>query len=134
MSEGELITLRRDLRGLSEKADRQHEANQDSARQDREAFRLAIQTQQQVFSDAMNTQRNAFQEALARQFAAHSELDKTVDRHNTFIANIIGSGGPNEGRLGVLEASMETMKKFRWQALAILGLLMSVLEALRHGR
>jgi hypothetical protein len=134
MSEGEVATLRREIRELSEKSDRQHADNQKSQERDRETFRTALQTQQQTFQATMDSQRNAFQEALNKQFMMHNALDKTVERHELLIGSALGEGNPGEGRIGILELSMETMKKFRWQALTIVALIMWVAEMLRHGR
>lgn len=135
MSEGEIAILHRAIRDLSEKTDRQHAANQASQAQDRDTFRNTIQTQQQTFAAAMNSQREAFQEALNKQFLEHTALDRTVYHHSTMIENIVGDGQPGRGRLGVLETGMELMKKFRWQALAVIALMMWAVETwTHHGR
>jgi hypothetical protein len=128
----EIASLRNEIHNLSAKTDRQHEANQRSQAADRDTFRQAIESQQRTFVAAMDAQRTAFQDALNRQFISHTELDKTVDRHKILIGNIIGEGQPGEGRLGLLEVGMEVMKKFRWQALAVISLLMWVSEVLVH--
>jgi hypothetical protein len=132
MSEGEIATLRREIRDLSEKSDRQHMENRQSQAADRETFRLAIQTQQQTFAKAMDEQRNAFQEALNRQFLIHTDLDKRVERHTLQIENCIGDGKPGDGRVGALENAMETMKKFRWQAIAAMSVTMWLIEVWRR--
>lgn len=134
MSEGEIAILRREIRDLSDKSDRQHAENRASQAQDRETFQKAIMTQQQTFATAMNEQRNAFQEALNRQFLSQIDLDKKVDRQAALIENCMGDGQPGEGRLGALETAMEVMKKFRWQALTIVAFMMWAIEVWRHGR
>jgi len=133
MSDDEVSSLRREIRALSDKSDNQHAANQASQERDRTAFQQAIITQQQTFAAAMNAQRDVFQEALNKQFTLHVDLDKKVDRHTMLLENTVGSGQPGEGRLGVVEAGMETMKKFRWQALAVVSLMMWAIEVWRHG-
>ncbi len=134
MSEGEVAILRREIKELSDKTDKQHRDNQRSQYADREAFRATIQAQQTTFQTAMEAQRNAFQDAVNKQFLLHTDLDKLVTKHELLIENALGDGQPGEGRIGVLEAGMETMKKFRWQALAIIALIMWLAETLRHGR
>jgi hypothetical protein len=133
MSDGEVAILRREIKDLSDKSDRQHAANQKSQQEDRDAFRNALLAQQQTFAAAMNEQRNIFQESINKQFLAHVDLDKKVDRHNTLLESIVGDGQPGEGRLGVLESGMDIMKKFRWQALAVVSLMMWAIEVWRHG-
>lgn len=134
MSESEVALLRREIRALSDKADRQHADNQRAQQAERDAFRTAIQTQQTTFQAAMETLRNNAQEALNKQFALHNELDKTVERHALLLVGIIGeNGAPGEGRVGILENGMETMKKFRWQALSIVSIIMWVAEVYLHG-
>lgn len=132
MSESEIAILRGEIRNLSEKSDKQHAANITSQAQDRETFRAAMQTQQQTFAAAMSQQRDAFQDALNKQFLMHVALDKVVDKHTTLIENCIGDGKPGEGRVGVLEIGMEIMKKFRWQALSVISLLMWAVETWAH--
>lgn len=134
MSDDEVSILRREIKELSDKVDRQYAASQRSQQEDRDAFSEAIHTQQQTFADAMDKQRDAFQTALNKQFMANVSLDKKVDRHNLLLENIIGDGQPGQGRLGVLEAGMDIMKKFRWQALTVISLMMWGLEVWQHGR
>lgn len=133
MSEGEVAALRREISELSKKSDRQHAENRTSQSQDRETFRVTLQTQQTTFVAAMSAQRDAFQEALNKQFLSHIELDKKVERQAALLKNVAGDGEPGEGRLGVLEAGMETLKKFRWQALTVVALMMWGVEVWRHG-
>lgn len=133
MSEGEVSILLRQIEALSIKSDRQHEANQRSQVQDRETFRAAITSQQQTFAAAMDFQRTAFQDALNKQFLLHTELDKIVARHDNLLDNLVGDGRPEEGRIGMLEKGMETMKKFRWQALSVVSLVLWAAEVWLHG-
>ncbi len=134
MSEGEVVTLRREIRDLSDKSDRQHAENRASQAQDRETFRQAVLLQQQTFAAAMNEQREAFQHSINKQFMYHIELEKKVERQNSLLENIAGDGQPGAGRLGALETSMEIMKKFRWQALTVVAFMMWAVETWRHGR
>jgi hypothetical protein len=134
MSDAEVSILRREIKELSDKADKQYTASQRSQQEDRDTFREAIHAQQQTFSDAMDKQRDAFQSALNKQFMANVALDKKVDKHNMLLENIVGDGQPGQGRLGVLEAGMDIMKKFRWQALTVISLMMWGLEVWQHGR
>ncbi len=133
MSDSEIAILRNEIKSLSEKTDRQHAENQRNQQRDRDTFRDALAAQQKTFADAMDAQREAFQDALNRQFLSHITLDKTVDRHGTLIENIIGDGQPGEGRVGVLEEAMDTMKKFRWQVAAILAVVTMLVELWRSG-
>lgn len=132
MSEGEIAILRRMILDLSEKSDRQHAQNQTSQQQDRETFRQALTTQQLSFASAMSEQRNLFQEALQKQFLEHFALDKKVDHATIMLEGCIGDGQPGKGRLGVLEEAMETMKKFRWQALTVVAFVMWAAEVWGH--
>lgn len=133
MSEGEVATLRREIKELSEKSDRQHAENRTSQERDRETFRRAIDTQQQTFAAAMSEQRNVFQESINKQFLEHFALDKKVDRAMTMLEGCVGDGQPGSGRVGALEAGMEVMKKFRWQALTVIMAAMWAVEVWRHG-
>jgi hypothetical protein len=112
MSEDEVVVLRRDVKTLSDKTDRQHQENQKSQAEDRATF-----------TEAMNKQRNDFQQAL--------NLD-TIERYRleSLIVNCVGDGQPGKGRLGQVEEAIETLKKFRWQALAAIFALLYVLEHL----
>lgn len=133
MSEGEVATLRREIKALSEKSDRQHAENRASQEADRETFRQSIHMQQQTFAAAMSEQRNVFQEAINKQFLEHVQLDKKVDRATTMLESCVGDGQPGSGRVGALETGMEVMKKFRWQALTVIAAVMWAIEVWRHG-
>jgi hypothetical protein len=133
MSESEIATLRAEIRNLAEKSDRQHSDNQKSQQEDREAFRTALQLQQDTFARALEAQRNTFQDAINKQFQLHTDLNILVTRHALLIENVIGDGQPEKGRLGVVEKGLETMKKFRWQALSVISLVMWVTEMWIHG-
>jgi hypothetical protein len=133
MSDDEVSSLRREIKALSDKTDRQHSENRGNQERDREAFRQALATQQATFAASMAAQRDLFQDAISKQFMLHVELEKKVDKHNMLLEATVGSGQPGEGRLGVLESGMETMKKFRWQALTIVALMMWAIEVWRHG-
>lgn len=132
MSEGEVAILRREINELSKKSDQQHAENRASQEKDRETFRTAIFTQQQTFATAMSEQRDAFQAALSQQLMAHTALDKVVLQHAMLLESAVGDGKPGEGRIGVLEAGMEVMKKFRWQALSVVSLMMWAVETWSH--
>lgn len=132
MSEGEVAVLRREIKDLSDKADRQHRDNQRSQEADRETFRATMAKQQETFALAMTEQRNAFQEAINKQFLEHVALDKKVERTTLMLEGCMGDGQPGEGRLGRVEEGLELMKKFRWQALSVVSLLMWVSEMWIH--
>lgn len=127
-----ISVLRRELRDLSQKSDRQHAENRESQDKDREAFRNALQTQQNTFSDSMTKQRELFQNALNSQLEQHRQLERTVDQTMSLMKGCVGDGQPGSGRVGALEDSMEIMKKFRWQALAVIMTAMWVLEVVTH--
>jgi hypothetical protein len=121
MSEGEVIALRNDIRNLSDRFDDRLEEmvkrrDQQHADNKREHDRDRV-----VFSEAMALQRDQFQEALNKQFLEHVALDKKVDRSYTLLEMAIGDGSPGKGRVGALEVCVETLKQFRWQALAIIA-------------
>lgn len=120
MSEGEVAQLRRDIAALSAKADTQHTANQ----KDREADR-------RVFQEAMQQQRDDFQVAINKQFLEHVALETKVEVGNTLLRLAVGTGQAGEGRVGVLERTVETLKQFRWQTLAIISFLLLLAENLR---
>jgi phosphate-selective porin len=120
MSEGEVAQLRRDIASLSAKADTQHEANQ----KDREADR-------KIFQAAMQQQRDDFQKAINAQFLEHVALETKVEVGNTLLRLAVGSGQAGEGRVGVLEKTVETLKQFRWQTLAIISFLLLLAENLK---
>jgi hypothetical protein len=120
MSEGEVAQLRRDIAALSAKSDTQHDANQ----RDREADR-------KIFQAAMQQQRDDFQKAINAQFLEHVALETKVEVGNTLLRLAVGSGQAGEGRVGVLEKTVETLKQFRWQTLAIISLLLLMAENLK---
>ena len=121
MSEGEVAQLRRDIAALSTKADQQHAANQVDRQADRE-----------IFQKAMEQQRNDFQAAINKQFLEHIDLEKKMESGNTLLRLAVGSGQAGEGRVGELEKAVETLKKFRWQALAIISLLLLFAENVNY--
>ena len=55
-------------------------------------------------------------------------LKAKVDESAFLLRMAVGSGQPGEGRLGQLEQTVETLKKFRWQALAIISLILLAVE------
>jgi len=117
MSEGEVQRLSEAIKALSEKTDRQHKDNQDRASKDRETF-----------AHAMNKQRELFQEALNKQFLEHVELARSVSEGNALLKVCVGTGQPGEGRVGALEGTVETLKKFRWQSLAAIMTFLYLLD------
>lgn len=119
MSESEVEGLRRAIDALSKKTDRQHEENQRSQERERAAF-----------SAAMNEQRQLFQEALNKQFLEHVQLDRKVERSLVMLESCIGDGQPGHGRLGQVEKVVEDLKKFRWQAMAIIATLLLLADRL----
>ena len=135
MSDSEIAILRQDLRQLSEKQDRQHQENRQDQERDREAFRQTLYAQQQTFAAAMSEQRQAFQDSINKQFIEHTKLESTVDHFTTMLEGCIGDGQPGSGRLGVVEETVEVLKKFRWQALTIVAVVMWLAELWRghHG-
>lgn len=113
MSESEIAQLRAMIQGLSEKADRQHAENLLQMAQEREAFTRAI-----------NEQRNAFQNALNTQHLEHTELVGKVNQLSDHLRVCIGEGQPGQGRLGAAELAIEKLKKFMWQATAVIAMLL----------
>lgn len=111
---------------------RLHTENKESQEADREAFRQAMVTQQQTFMNAMQEQRNLFQDAINKQFVMHVDLEKQVAKSANLLEGVIGNGQPGSGRIGVLEESMEIMKKFRWQALTAMAFSMWLAELWVH--
>ena len=95
MSEGEVVSLRRDIEALSRKSDAQHAENQVRS----------LEYEEKV--DALKAK---------------------VDESAFLLRMAVGSGQPGEGRLGQLEQTVETLKKFRWQALAIIALILLAVE------
>lgn len=112
MLDGEVLALCKDVKVLSDKADRQHMENQKMHAADREAFR-----------EAVNNQRDDFQKALNTQYLESRDMQGLV-------RSCLGDGQPGQGRLGRLEEVVETLKKFRWQALAAIFALLYALEHL----
>jgi hypothetical protein len=121
-------TLHSQLNALSEKVDRMHKENRDRQEMDRDTFRDALATQQTTFTAAMNAQREAFSAALAHQYSEHVAIVTQVNKMTEAVKMVLGNGQPGEGRLGALETAVETLKKFRWQALAVIGVLMWATE------
>jgi hypothetical protein len=120
MGEGEVESVRRAIEDLSRKTEAQHQDNQRTSRKDREAF-LAAMTQQ----------RDLFQEALNKQFLEHMELVRSVDKGFILVELCVGTGKPGEGRLGQVEETVEMLKKFRWQALALLAAVLWLADKIR---
>jgi hypothetical protein len=120
MSEGEVTQLRKDIAALSAKTDTQHKDNQ----KDREADR-------EIFQKALQQQREDFQKAVNKQFLEHLALAKKVEAGNTLLRLAVGSGQAGEGRVGALEKTVETLKQFRWQTLAIIAFLLLLAENLK---
>jgi len=67
--------------------------------------------------------RDSIQNIVNANFLSQQELARKVDRNDAKIDTIIGIEGDDGGRLGKVEKSVETLKQFRWQALAGLATL-----------
>ncbi len=59
-------------------------------------------------------------------------VDRKQDKSLLLLKQVVGDDGePGKGRLGLAEAAIENLKKFRWQAIAIISAAIVVLKYLK---
>lgn len=119
----EMDSLRGDLR-------RYHEDNQRDRARDRETFSKAMEEQREIFRESLDKQADAFQAAIDKLFLEIREMDKKVLQGELQLKFVMGDGSPGQGRLGKLEDMVETIKKFRWQVIAVVSFVLLLADRL----
>ncbi len=106
----EFTSIRKDLQD-------KHDENQRAIRE--------LRTNHNVLLGKIDT---GFAHSIENQRGFGGKQDKIL----LLLKQVCGdSGESGEGRLGIAEAAIENLKKFRWQAIAIVSAAGFVLEALK---